>query len=161
MIYLRCRNQNAASKLEAGRVVDKWYCDSCGQVIESVDQGWVENLWKCSEGKSKRYGLRIVHYEEKCMYNDYEHFHRVPLSFYTGQDGLMQLLTLISDGVFENNDEILEVIKRIFIEDYEKARFHFEAAISEGYFEPNTKAGFYTESDIQRTMDYIKDESIN
>ncbi len=141
-------------------MVDKWYCDSCGQVIESVDQGRVENLWKCSEGKSKSYGLRIVHYEEKCMYNDDAHLHRVPLSFYTGQDGLMQLLTLISDGVFENNDEILEVIKRIFIEDYEKARFHFEAAISGEYFEPNTKAGFYTESDIQSAIEYMKNAGI-
>ena len=44
---------------------DKWYCDSCGQVIESVDQGWVENLKKNSEGSSKSYGLRIVHNEEE------------------------------------------------------------------------------------------------
>ena len=147
---------------------DKWYCDSCGQVIESVDQGWVENLKKNSEGSSKSNGLRIVHNEEECKYNDDAKFreegalvHCVPLSFYTGQDGFMQLLTLISDGEFENNDEILEVIKRVFVKYYEKTRLHFKAAISEGYFEPNTKAGFYTESDIQRTMDYIKDESIN
>ena len=82
-----------------------------------------------------------------------------PLEFYTGQDGFMQLLTLISDGGFESNDEILEVIKRIFVKDYEKARFHFKAAISERYFEPNTKAGFHTESDIQSTLDYINKEA--
>lgn len=146
---------------------DKWYCDSCGQAIESVDQGWVENLSNNSEGISKSYGLRIVHNEEKCRYNDDAKFreegelvHCTPLEFYAGQDGFMQLLTLISDGGFENNDEILEVIKRIFVKDYEKARLHFKAAITEGYFDPNTKAGFHTESDIKSTMDYIKAEGI-
>lgn len=150
-------------------MVDKWYCDSCGQVIESVDQGWVENLSKRSEDGSsyKRYCLRIVHRKEECMYNDKHVFREsratvqcMPLSSYASQNGFMELLALISDGEFENNDEILEAIKRVFVKDYEKTRLHFKAAISEGYFEPNTKAGFHTESDIQRTMDYIKDESI-
>ena len=54
-------------------MVDKWYCDSCGQVIESVDQGWVENLKKNSEGSSKSYGLRIVHNEEECNLDSRQH----------------------------------------------------------------------------------------
>ncbi len=82
------------------------------------------------------------------------------LSSSNPQDELISLLEMISDGQFENNDKVLEVIKRLFITDYEVARLYFEDAISEGYFEPNTKPGFYKTSDIQRTMDYIRDEGI-
>ena len=78
----------------------------------------------------------------------------------TQQDGLIRLLEMISDEDFKNNDEVLEIIKRLFVDNYEIARLYFSAAISEGYFEPNTKANFHHTSDIQRTMDYIRDKDI-
>lgn len=43
----------------------------------------------------------------------------------------------------------LEVIKRLFIPDYEVARLYFRDAISEGYFEPNTKENYHHTLDIQ------------
>ena len=84
-----------------------------------------------------------------------------PLSHFIHMIGLISLLELISDGQFKNNDEVLEVIKRLFIPDYEVARLYFRDAISEGYFEPNTKENYHHTLDIQRTMDYIRQEGIN
>lgn len=144
---------------------ERWRCDSCGQDIDSVGDGWVE--WLRNIGSQKLFGLRIVHHDKRCMYNGrYEQSENnaVPLdmhlsSFYS-QDGLISLLEMIGDGQFENNDEVLEVIKRLFIPDYEVARLYFRDAISAGYFEPNTKAGFHHTSDIQRTMDYINETGI-
>ena len=83
-----------------------------------------------------------------------------PLTTAYSQDGMIDLLELISDNEFKNNDDVLEVIKRLFIPNYEIARFYFKEAISAEYFEPSTKQGFYRTSDIQRTMDYIRDEGI-
>ncbi|WP_321379132.1 hypothetical protein [Trichococcus shcherbakoviae] len=143
-----------------------WRCDSCGKDINSVEAGWVE--WLRDRDSDKYYGMRIVHHDEKCMYNDrYEHFENnnsvldMHLSSFYSQDGHISLLELISDGQFKNNDEVLEVIKRLFIPDYEVARLYFRDAISEGYFEPNTKENYHHTLDIQRTMDYIRHEGIN
>ena len=147
------------------KMSERWRCDSCGQDIDSVKDGWVE--WLKDIDTQKLYGLRIVHQDERCMYNyRYEKSENnasisdMHLSSFYSQDGLTYLMEMISDGQFKNNDEVLEVIKRLFIPDYEVARLYFRDAISEGYFEPNTKPGFYKTSDIQRTMDYIKEASI-
>lgn len=143
----------------------RWRCDSCGRDIESVEDGWVE--WLTERDSNKGYGMRLVHHDEKCMYDDrYEHFQNnasvsdMHLSYFNSQDGLIRLLEMISDEDFKNNDEVLEIIKRLFVDNYEIARLYFSAAISEGYFEPNTKANFHHTSDIQRTMDYIRDKDI-
>lgn len=144
---------------------ERWRCDSCGQDIESVEDGWVE--WLTDMRSNEGYGMRLVHYDERCMYNEaYERSTNnsspldMHLSHFYSEDGFIRLLEMISDGQFKNNDTVLEMIKRLFVKDYEIARLYFSAAISEGYFEPNTKPGFYHTSDIQRTMDYIRDEGI-
>lgn len=146
-------------------MTERWRCDSCGQDIDSVEDIRVE--WLRKMDTQKLFGLRIVHNDKRCMYNaHYEQSENNALPSYmqlsssNPQDELISLLEMISDGQFENNDKVLEVIKRLFITDYEVARLYFEDAISEGYFEPNTKPGFYKTSDIQRTMDYIRDEGI-
>ena len=147
---------------------EKWRCDSCGQDIDSVESGNIEWLRKeVRSGIHECYGMRIVHNDSKCMYDGMreKNVNNVsvpwrPLTTAYSQDGMIDLLELISDNEFKNNDDVLEVIKRLFIPNYEVARFHFEEAISFDCFEPNTKPGFYRTSDIQRTMEYIRDEGI-
>lgn len=140
---------------------ERWRCDSCGKDINSVEEGWIE--WLSDINSKKCYGMRIVHHDERCMYNEKYEYHQnknsVPgmhLSYFNSPDGFIRLLEMISDEDFQNNDEVLEMIKRLFVKDYEIARRYFSEAISEGYFEPNTKPDFYHTSDIQSTMRYIK-----
>lgn len=72
----------------------------------------------------------------------------LPLTHFLGPDGLMQLLAYIAEEHVERA-EVLELIKRLFIPGYEHARLHFDAAISEGIFEPNTAPGYHWVSDIE------------
>ncbi|EKB55618.1 hypothetical protein [Falseniella ignava] len=146
-------------------MVESWLCDSCGRKIESVEDGWIE--WLKDRSTEKLYGLRIVHHQNDCMYDDRWQFDNnnaleknMDLEHFLNQDGFMTLLSFISENEFKDNNEVLEVIKHLFIPDYEAARHHFGGAIQEEYFEPNTLKGFYRQSDIERTMDYMRDNGL-
>lgn len=147
-----------------------WTCDTCGQPITSVEDGWVEWLSRSLPGddyKRQDHSLRLVHKRHAsprsntahaCYYNKDQWYQRdkstvsdLPLSSFLDSDGLMILLEFASDGRFEL-DELIEMIKRLHIPGYDQARNSFEAAISDGTFEPNTKPGFYRQENIQDTL---------
>ncbi|KPU43031.1 hypothetical protein OXPF_34630 [Oxobacter pfennigii] len=140
-----------------------WICDNCGKKIENIKDGWVEWLEvKDQNGNYRNKSIRIVH-RGKCLYNQdlvYKKYKAIvadtDLEDFSGLDGLIDLLSYISEGNFDNNEEVLEIIKRIHIPGYEEARLYFEEAIYDGVFEPNTKPGYYSQRDIAAVLDYIK-----
>lgn len=66
----------------------------------------------------------------------------------------MDLLQFVSDDMFENKEEVLEIIKRIHIPGYEYARSFIGAAISKGVYEPNTKENYCSQKDIKKIIDF-------
>jgi hypothetical protein len=114
-----------------------WRCDSCGELITSIDAGWVE--WLSSEGdrgEDVLSGLQLVHYGSVlpngagrgCRYDRLKEFRNrktivegLPLERFVGLDGLMMLFSLLTDGSLPR-DEILELAKRVQIPGYELAR---------------------------------------
>jgi hypothetical protein len=148
-----------------------WICDSCGSEIEDVAHGWVEWLTKYEDGKRSSRGLRLVHHcvyspregRHKCQYDgNYEYqkdghtISDTDLKSCLGSNGLMDLLSMLSDDEAPK-DDIIEMIKRLHIPGYEHARFHFQAAINDGAFDPNTKPGFYPLRDIEATLAWAKE----
>lgn len=140
-----------------------WICDNCGKKIDNIENGWIEWLEaKDKNGNYKSWGIRIVHRVD-CIYNQdlvYKQHKAivsdVDLKSFSGSDGLMDLLVQISDNNFNDNEEVLEIIKRIHIPGYEEARLYFDEAIGDGIFEPNTKPSYYSQSDIKAVLDYIR-----
>src|SRR5829696_1300665 len=149
----------------------KWTCDRCFRTIESVKDGWVEWL---SIGASPNYrseNLRLVHHigasplkesDSGCQYNGRDQFactgHTVedlPLASFVGPDGLMMFLRLLEEGRLPQA-EVIEMIKRVHIPDYEAARPYFDAAIAAGAFEPNTQPGYHYQYQIEATLRYIE-----
>jgi hypothetical protein len=113
-----------------------WQCDSCGELITSIEGGWVE--WLASEndrGQEVLMGLRLVHRDsirpkgkKGCRYDSLKEFRNgktivegLPLERFVGPDGLMILFSFLAA---ENlpRDEILELAKRVQIPGYELAR---------------------------------------
>ncbi len=140
-----------------------WICDNCGKKIDNIEDGWVECLEaKDENGNYKSWGIRIVHrigclYNQDLVYKQHKAIvSDIDLKSLSGSDGLMYLLEKISDNNFKDNEEVLEIIKRIHIPGYEEARLYFDEAIEEGVFEPNTKPSYYSQNDIKAVLDYIR-----
>jgi hypothetical protein len=77
------------------------------------------------------------------------------LEHFCGPNGLVHLLSMVAEHPSSVN-EILEMIQRIHIPGYERARLHARRAISEGVFEPNLPPGFYWQSDIRAILDWAE-----
>jgi hypothetical protein len=148
-----------------------WTCDTCGEPIKSVNDGWVEWIeFDRGDGRRAARNLRLVHHQPasprapdgSCQFNERAQYARdhgivcdLSLDEFVGTDGLISLLEMVSEGRHPT-EEVLTLIQRLHVPGYEQARHHFAAAISEGIFEPNTKPGYYTTSDIQKVLDWIR-----
>ncbi len=149
-----------------------WICDTCGQEIIEASHGWVEWLRDVELVDSRpSKGLRLVHHfpasplrgDSRCQYNGDEEFHTrgwsirdMDLPYFLGPDGLMRLLSFLAEKDLPQ-DEVLEMIKRLHIPGYEHARHHFDAAIADQVFEPNTREGFYRQSNIKATLEWVEE----
>lgn len=108
-------------------------------------------------------GARILHADtgesesRRCQYSDYEAetagavVGNLPLREFCGPDGLILLLEMLEEDALPK-EEVLELIKRIHIPGYEQARSHFEQAIDEGVFEPNSAPGYYSQKEIKAVL---------
>ncbi|WP_342596304.1 hypothetical protein AAGT95_09390 [Salinicola lusitanus] len=70
------------------------------------------------------------------------------LDFFATPDGLMVLLQNLSDSEFQNPEEVLEMIKRLHVPNYEQAQPFMNQAVSEGVIERNTKPGYEFQGDL-------------
>ena len=114
-----------------------WRCDSCDELITTIEGGWVE--WLASEsgrGQEVLSGLRLVHRDsippkgerQGCRYDSLNEFRKcktivegLPLERFVGPDGLMMLFSFLAAGSLPRG-EILELAKRVQIPGYELAR---------------------------------------
>lgn len=134
-----------------------WRCDSCGELITSIEAGWVEWLAGAGEhGKNGVKGLRLVHI--LCRYDDRREFRRdhslvegLPLERFVGPDGLMLQLSLIAEGEMPKA-ALLELVKRVHIPGYEQTRELFSEAIHSGAVAPLIGEGFYLQSEIREVF---------
>ena len=147
----------------------QWICDTCGTRINNVSDGWVEWQNRSENGTRSKHSPRLVHQPQSspnaggCQYDQDELFANgqntvgdLPLEQFVGTDGLITLLSFVSDGYFEL-EQCLELIKRIQVPDYDLVRGHFKEAIGEGVFEPNTKPGYYDVRDIQAVKRWLNE----
>lgn len=146
----------------------QWVCDSCSSHINEASDGWLEWLNREEGGTRLNHSPRIVHARhasprpQGCQYDQRVEFQRgrnnvndLPLTEFTGADGLITLLSFVSDGYF-GQEPALEIIKRLQVPDYDLVRRHFDAAIGEGVFEPNTKPGYYGVHDIRAVKEWLE-----
>ncbi|MBF7125662.1 hypothetical protein ITR00_06255 [Pediococcus pentosaceus] len=133
-------------------------CDSCGEVIDSPKNGWLE--WKDVD-LYKYKDFRIVHHSEKCMYKSSGDVSDGPLAEYTNDTGVMRLYEFLKNV---DNDEalnnLLEIIKRITIKDYESVRKDEHSAAVHGYID-DLVPGFPSQGDIKAIKRYQEDEAKN
>ncbi|WP_367599985.1 hypothetical protein AB1O90_04120 [Pediococcus pentosaceus] len=130
-------------------------CDSCGEVIDSPKNGWLE--WKDVD-VYKYKEFRIVHHNKKCMYKSSGDVSDGSLAEYTNDTGVMRLYGFLksidNDEAFDN---LLEIIKRITIKDYESVRKDEHSATVHGYIDDSVP-GFPSQNEIGAIKKYQEDK---
>ena len=149
-----------------------WICDTCGDLIEKPEDGWVEWIeFRNPSGKIKGKNLRLVHHimasplkesESGCYFKEWEleetkgSMCDLSLQAFLGPDGLMRLLFYIPDRILPIR-EIVEMIKRLHVPGYEHARFHCKRVLDELEMEPYPVPGFYSQKQINAVLEYIEE----
>jgi len=150
-----------------------WRCDSCSDIITSVQAGWVE--WLASENKHGNDilgGLRLVHRGRQknarnhiCRYDPLKEFRSgktivegLPLERLVGADGLMVLLSFLAEGELPHG-EILELIKRVQIPGYELVRNLSPRRQDSKRVSPVLSHGYYLQSEIREMLGWANETS--
>ena len=143
----------------------EWICDSCGGVIQSEDDGWLE--WykdvKPNHEFGKDKGFRIVHHTNRCMFNERAMFNDKKLTAdlhlqrLCGPDGLVRLLSFIEHDYVEDNAELVEIIRRLHVPYYEEARQYHHIAEENGYFDGENEITRYTTSTSKYILNNYKE----
>lgn len=145
-----------------------WICDSCGGHIEKIGDGWVEWItFTGPAGEEVGRNMRLVHIRPAsprkdslhgCQFDDNKEFkldkgmiNDMPLESFIGPNGLMYLLSMLARNV-PPKEQVIEMIKRLHVPDYEFARFHFKRAEAEGVVEPSYPGGFYSQREIGEVL---------
>src|ERR1700721_862918 len=147
-----------------------WKCSSCGDLITSIEDGWVEWLASEDERGARLKGLRMVHRLSRaagsngpgCRYDSRQEFRNdrsivegLSLERFVGSDGLMLLLAFLASSEMPRGD-VLELAKRVQIPGYEQARELFPEAIGMGVFSPTIGAGDYLQSAIRGLLGWAR-----
>lgn len=147
-----------------------WICDRCGEQIKVARDGWLQWMEVGQPGEHKMRNLSLVHHRPAsprshgCQFDEQLEFRRdggivgdSGLDGYCGPDGLVELLSMLTDYP-ASTTEILLMIQRIHVPGYERARRHADRAISEGALEPNLPKNFYSQNDIRAILDWAEQE---
>jgi len=144
--------------------LQQWICDTCKQIIENVDEGWLE--WYDDVNTFEVGGYRIVHYDPKCQYDvdklDYRNksVADVPLKDAFGSDGLVMLLSHYEHMKVADPKEITDIIRRLHVPYYEEARMYWGRATEDNFFEGFNEFKAYRQDTLEtiiRTYSDIQD----
>lgn len=145
-----------------------WFCDTCCDLIESAEDGWVEwvDCPRNDDGtRSMGHSIRIVHHitqspqVRSCQFKPVHGSEVIgddQLNMFQGADGLMRLLEMIATSR-QPVPAVLEIIKRIHIPGYEHARQHFNTAVNGGVIEGSVTPGYYHQEQIQRVLEWYNE----
>lgn len=131
-------------------------CDECGQMIENVDDGWLESILDHEMYYS---GFRIVHHITTSplnrKYGCYYDPDRIPgtisdmyLNHYTGIDGLAELMSVFGDKL-RDSAELVEIVRRLHLPHYEQARLYWQQAKADGYAGEANEAWPYKQKNLK------------
>jgi len=155
------------------RISQGWRCSCCGDLITSIEDGWVEWLASEDERGERLKGLRLVHRLSPsaesngpgCRYDSVREFRNdrsivegLSLERFVGSDGLMLLLSFLASGEMPCGD-VLELAKRVQIPGYEQARELFPEAIGMGVLSPTIGKGYYMQSEIRELLSWVNRET--
>lgn len=147
--------------------LQQWICDTCGEIIEQPDHGYVE--W-VAEKRDELYvarDLRIVHHAPRSPHyrretqtgHCYKHEHTanrcdLALNDFVGAEGLSRFLAVFFDVGPTLRPEFLgpqvadlratvEIMRRLYVPYYEEARLYWTEAEVDGFMAGGNELALY------------------
>lgn len=148
-----------------------WTCDTCGERIETVDDGYVE--WRQSTvNHQPAVGFHIVHHASASPRRLADHAQRpgegcyqhgsmpdrndLALRDFIGVTGIARLLAMIEDGVADMAG-FLDLFRRVQVPWYEEARRKLEQARDAGLLDQYGDYAYFP--DVLQTIAQMEEES--
>jgi len=142
----------------------QWYCDECGQVIKSPEEGWIE--WRQDKNK-KLFAFRIVHNrlasplkpQRNCNHKPDEESSildsHLDAFLEVAQIELLNILDPAISGIDKIKDfhNFVDVFRRLTLAYYEEARLYWEAATADGYFSGENETFAYSPYTLKRLIE--------
>lgn len=129
-----------------------WICDSCGDLIEKPEDGYVQWLRNADtpNHQERYFDMRLVHcmqsntderhrrcmYNEKLLWGQKKMLSDASLAQFVGNHGLLRLTNFIVHNSFKESKEVAIMIRRIHVPGYDLAYARFQEAIMDGLVEP-------------------------
>ena len=148
--------------------LEQWFCDKCGDVIESPDDGYVEWI---GDGGYHVFGFKIIHSGGRCHhYAAHPELSDSPLRDFLGTEGVIQMLRWLDAGPqhdtnykgphvpAEHMREFVEVFRRLHVEHYEEARKYHKAAKRAGELIDMNEVYIYLPSTNKRIIEQYADD---
>jgi hypothetical protein len=147
----RTDTSRAAQRKKMDKPLTQWYCDVCGEPIDTPDRAYV--IWKSDPADQHRdHSFKIIH-QKRCDRDD--HHLSAELKDFLGADGLAKLLSMVSYGPLKDSksagvkdmDEWVDFVRRCQIPYYEEARRRFhDPDIQEDLYDANEVFPYLTDS---------------
>jgi hypothetical protein len=152
------------------RPLKQFYCDVCGELIESPDEGYLQWLkGPATEEGYEIFGFRVVHHfphspksahnPDGCYYPQGAPVADLDLPHFMGPDGLVCLLDLLTHRQPPKDiQEFLEIIRRLHIPYYEEARKYRQKAVEEGFYDGANEVWPYLQDTLKAIIERYSGE---
>ena len=160
----------------------QFVCDTCGEVINSPEEGWIEWISKLDLEKHTReiHSFNIVHHysfsplikpnNEGC----YQHQGKAGRSdnhlnqFISDNYKMANILRMLDIGPYHNPDfkgtditdlrQYVETVRRLTIPYYEEARLYWDRAEEDGYFDGSNEIWIYGVDNLKYLIEKYGDK---
>lgn len=160
----------------------QFYCDTCGEIINSPEEGWIEWISKYDETKQRDeiHSFRIVHHyshspiatetNEGCYKHTWTpgksdaHLHH----FISEDYKMANILRFLDIGPYHDPDykgtgltdmrQYVETVRRLTIPYYEEARQYWNEALADGFFNDANELWIYGVNNLKRLIETYADK---
>jgi hypothetical protein len=144
--------------------LEQFYCDTCGELIEDVKNGWFEWLRETVGEKTFDHSFRICHHTKECRLHSGGWVADSSLVEFTKEKGIIRLLkfldmgeTIISTDNYDGPSirdfrEYTEIFRRLAIPYYEEARQYWNEAEHDGEHHGVNEIALYLPDRLERLV---------
>lgn len=148
----------------------QFICDSCGEVIENPNDGWVEWEGSFEDNKSVNKNFRICHHKMQCQkLARHPNCSDLPLNNIIGDNVHAFIFTHLDAGPYHNREysgpsivdfrQYTDFMRRLTLPYYEEARQWWNEAMMDGYFGDSNEIYIYLPDNLKRMIQHYSGES--